>query len=133
MKKIAAVFIAVVTLISTAASRAESLLVTKTGSDIGLSLSSYRYQEPGLMSLKGAKLGLDVRTVGVLQNGHFIRGDLRYAFGSVDYTGSGSANGQQDWYIEGKGVAGRDWYVGESVFAPYAGLGYRYLSNDARV
>lgn len=132
MKKVFAISFSITAMLVATAIRAESLRVTQTGSDIGLSLSSYQYQEPGIMSSKGAKLGLDVRTVRALENGHFLRGDLRYAFGSVDYTGSGSANGQQDWYIEGRGLAGRDWSVGESVLAPYAGLGYRYLANDAR-
>ena len=132
MNTIFAILFSILTILVASTARAESILVTQSSNDIGLSLSSYQYQEPGIMSSKGAKLGLDVRTIRVLENGHFLRGDMRYAFGSVDYTGSGSANGQQDWYIDGRGVAGRDWSVGESVVAPYAGLGYRYLANDAR-
>ncbi len=132
MKEVFAISVSIIAMLVANAARAESLLVTQTGNDIGLSLSSYQYQEPSIMSSKGAKLGLDARTIRVLENGHFLRGDLRYAFGSVDYTGSGTVNGQQDWYIESRGVAGRDWSVGESVLAAYAGLGYRYLANDAR-
>lgn len=127
MKEVFAISVSIIAMLVANAARAESLLVTQTGNDIGLSLSSYQYQEPSIMSSKGAKLGLDARTIRVLENGHFLRGDLRYAFGSVDYTGSGTVNGQQDWYIESRGVAGRDWSVGESVLAAYAGLGYRSL------
>lgn len=133
VQKIAAVLITIGTLITPSTARAESItLATRTGNNIGLSLSSYQYQEPGIMSSKGRKMGLDLRTTKVLQNDQIIRGDLRYAFGSVDYNGSGSASGQQDWYIEARGLVGKDWMTNDAVFSPYAGLGYRYLFNDAR-
>lgn len=66
MNKIAAVFVATVALVTTA--RAEPILKTQTGNDIGLSLSSYQYQESGVMSSKGPKMGLDMRATKVLQN-----------------------------------------------------------------
>lgn len=133
MKEIAAVLITIAMLSVTTASRAEALtLTTQTGNDIGLSLSSYQYQEPGFMSLKGGKIGLDLRATKVLQNDQFIRGDLRYAFGSVDYNGSGSASGEQDWYIEARGLVGKDWVLNDAVFSLYTGFGYRYLFDDGR-
>jgi hypothetical protein len=133
MNKISAVLITISTLTAPAMGHAASnTLASQTGSDIGLSLSSYQYQEPGIMSLKGSKLGLDLRTTRVLQNEQFIRGDLRYAFGSVDYTGTGSLSGLPDWYIEARGLVGKDWTINDAVLSPYIGLGYRYLSNDAR-
>jgi hypothetical protein len=115
--------------------RAESIrLKTQTGNDIGLSLSSYKYQEPGVMSLKGMKFGLDIQATNLLPNTYFLRGDLRYASGSVDYNSNdtGSASGNPDWYIEARELVGKDWSVNNSVFSPYTGLGYRYLFNDAR-
>lgn len=113
--------------------RAESInLKTQTGNDMGLSLSSYQYQEPGFMSSKGIKMGLDLHATKVLQNDQFIRGDLRYAFGSVDYNGSGSASGEPDWYIEARGLVGKDWAINDAVLAAYTGVGYRYLFNDGR-
>lgn len=86
------------------------------------------------MSSKGGKLGLELRASKVLQNETFIRGDLRYAFGTVDYNsnGTGSASGVPDWYIEARGLVGKDWVINDAVLSPYIGLGYRYLSNDAR-
>jgi len=132
MKKIA-VLITIAGLLVAGMARAESTaLASQTGSDIGLSLSSYKYREPDVMSSAGAKLGLDLRITQVLQSQLFIRGDLRYAFGPVDYTGSGSMSGQPDWYIEARGLIGKDWTLGDAVFSPYIGLGYRYLLNDAR-
>ena len=86
------------------------------------------------MSSKGAKMGLDMRATKVLQNDQFIRGDLRYAFGAVDYNSNntGSASGEPDWYIEARGLVGKDWAINGVVLAAYTGVGYRYLFNDAR-
>ncbi len=86
------------------------------------------------MSLQGVKMGLDLIVVKVLQNDRFIRGDLRYAFGTVDYNSNdtGSASGEPDWYIEGRALFGKDWEINNAVLSPYTGLGYRYLFNDGR-
>ena len=133
MKKYFAVALAV--LLVTSVVHAESLtLQTQTGNDIGLSFSSYQYQEPGLMSLKGVKMGLDLRTTKALRNDHFMRGELRYAFGSVDYNSNstGSASGEQDWYIEARGLVGKDWAINDAALSAYTGVGYRYLFNDGR-
>lgn len=135
MKKMTAVLITVAMLAVTSTVRADPpTLKTETVNDIGLSFSSYQYQEPGLMSLKGSKIGLDLRTTKVLSNERFIRGELRYAFGTVDYTsnGTGSASGEPDWYIEARGLVGKDWAFNDMVFSPYTGIGYRYLFNDGR-
>jgi hypothetical protein len=135
VEKIAAVPLAFAVLFVASTARAESTdLKTRTGSDFGLSLSSYQYQEPGLMSLKGVKMGLDLHTVMVLKNDLFMRGDLRFAAGTVDYNSdsTGSASGEPDWYIETRGLVGKDWEINEMVLAAYTGLGYRYLFNDGR-
>ncbi|MCX7168999.1 MAG: hypothetical protein NTY41_01575, partial [Proteobacteria bacterium] len=34
-------------------------LVTKTGNELGVSVSSYKYTEPGNMSIKATKIGFD--------------------------------------------------------------------------
>jgi hypothetical protein len=109
-----------------------SSLETQTGNDIGLSVSSYQYQEPGVMSSSGIKMGVDLRATKVLQQEQFIRGDVRYAFGTVDYTGSGQASGEPDLYFEIRGLVGKDNPTNAAVFSPYIGLGYRHLFNDAR-
>jgi len=135
VKNIAAVLITIAVLIVTTTVRAEpSTLKTRTGNDIGLSLSAYQYEEPGFMSSKGSKFGLDLHAAKVLQDDQFIRGELRYAFGSVDYNsnGTGSASGEPDWYIEARGLVGKDWAINDAVLAGYTGVGYRYLFNDAR-
>jgi hypothetical protein len=133
LKKIAVVTVIITLLPVAISARAESsTLKTQTGKELGLSLSSYQYQEPGVMSSIGAKMGLDLHLTKVLQNEYFIRGELRYAFGTVDYTGSGKASGEPDWYIETRMLVGKDWPVNDAVFSPYSGFGYRYLFNDGR-
>jgi hypothetical protein len=84
------------------------------------------------MSSTGGKMGLDLRATKAWQNALFIRGELRYAFGTVDYNGSGNASGEPDWYIEARGLVGKDWAIGDALLSPYTGFGYRYLLNDAR-
>ena len=130
-----ATLFSVVLLAAATSVRAESsMLKTQTAYDIGLSLSYYQYQEPGLMSLKGGKIGLNQRITKAFQNDLFIRGDLRYAFGTVDYNsnGTGSASDEPDFYTEIRVLAGKDWQTNAGVFSPYTGLGYRYLFNDGR-
>lgn len=68
MKKITTMLITIVGLVVATTARAEPILKTQTGNDIGLSLSSYQYQESGVMSSKGPKMGLDMRATKVLQN-----------------------------------------------------------------
>ena len=68
MKKMTALPIAIAMLAMTMVVRAEPLfLETQTGNDIGLSLSSYNYHEPGYMSLQGAKAGLDLHVIRLSQ------------------------------------------------------------------
>lgn len=135
MKKITTVLITVAGLFVAGMAHAEStILTTQAGVDIGVSVSSYQYQEPGIMALKGEKMALDVSATNELQNAQFVRGELRYAFGTVDYNsnGTGSSSGDPDWYIEARGLVGADWAINDAILAAYFGAGYRYLFNDGR-
>ena len=107
---------------------------TRASTEIGITFSAYRYEEPEVMSSKGKKIGLDFAATQLLSNARFFRVEFRQAFGMVDYSSyeTGSAEGQPDWYMEARALIGQDWIVDNAVFAPYAGLGYRYLFNDAR-
>ncbi len=108
---------------------------TQSGSEFGVSLGSYRYEEPGLMSLQGLKGGFDLRITRTHFDRHtFLRGELRYAGGTVDYTsnGTGSSSGEPDWYFEGRALIGNDWLLKSATLSSYAGLGYRFLFNDGR-
>ena len=137
VKNLIALPIAISMLAMTTMVRAESIfLETQTGNDIGLSLSSYNYHEPGYMSLQGAKAGLDLHVIRVSKGDDALifRGDLRLSGGTVDYssTGTGSASGEPDWYIEARVLVGKDSAINEALISPYTGLGYRYLFNDGR-
>ena len=109
--------------------------LTESGNEFAVSLGLYRYEEPGLMSLRGLKGGFDLRTTKAYRARHaFLRGELRYAGGRVDYTsnGTGSSSGEPDWYIEGRALVGNDWLLKSSTLSSYVGLGYRFLMNDGR-
>lgn len=116
-------------------------LATETGYELGATVSSYEYAEPGVMTLKAKKIGFDVSGTYAFEphfpatsNDWFVRWNLRYATGATDYSSpiSGTIDGRTDWYYEVKALVGKDLYMGNYVLAPYAGLGYRYLFNDLR-
>jgi len=114
--------------------QAESARInTNSGNELTISVSSYLYEEPSLgMSTKGDKFGVGHIGALVLNGDWFIKDDVRFANGAVDYVGSGYQAGMPDWYVEARGVIGRDIQLGEAVFAPYVGIGYRHLFNDLR-
>jgi len=108
---------------------------TDTGNELAISLGYYRYEEPGLMSLQGIKSGIELRTTQSYPVRHtFLRGELRYAGGIVDYSSNstGSSSGEPDWYFEGRALVGQDWLLETSTVSTYTGLGYRFLLNDGR-
>lgn len=116
-------------------------LSTKTGHQLGLTLSSYRYEEPGYMSLKANKIGLDYIGTYALpaqwprsDESWFFRAELRYASGQADYSSrsSGSMSSKEDWYGQAWALLGRDFDMGGYLLAPYAGLSFRQLYNDLR-
>jgi hypothetical protein len=115
-------------------------LATRTGNEIGVTASSYKYTEPGNISIKAAKVGFDYSGTYAIgsewpnrNDGWFVRGDLRFATGKGDYSGiSGTLNNRPDWYYEIRGLIGKDFRFGDYTLSPYAGLGYRYLFNDLR-
>ena len=116
-------------------------LATKTGNEIGVTVSGYKYTEPGNMSIKATKFGFDYSGTYAIgsewpnrSNGWFLRGDLRFATGKGDYSSglSGTLNDRPDWYYEIRGLIGKDFHFGDYTLSPYAGLGYRYLFNDLR-
>ena len=116
-------------------------LATRTGNELGVSVSSYKYNEPGFMSIKANKIGFDYSGTYALNSewpnqskGWFLRGDARYATGKGDYSSgaSGNLNGRTDWYYEIRGLIGKDFDLGSYTLSPYAGLGYRHLYNDLR-
>lgn len=101
---------------------------------IGVSASNYKYTEDNFMSLKGPLLGFDYGVRFAMSQGWFIKGDLRYSRGDVDYDseGSGTAKNNTTWYLEPRLLAGYDFALGSHTLGPYAGIGFRYLDHDGR-
>jgi len=116
------------------AAHAESASIkTRSGNEFGLTVSSYSYEEPSLnVSMTGDKFGVNHTGTLVLKNDWFVKDDLRFAYGKVDYAGSGVQLGAPDWYYDVRGLLGRDFQVRNVVYSPYVGFDYRYLFNDVR-
>lgn len=114
-------------------------LATKTESAIGVSLSKYKYDEPGYMQLNANKVGLHYS--GTYAFGStwpdpsatwFLRTDLHYSAGSADYQSpvSGHLANTPHWYYEASVSVGKDIQMDGYVLAPYVGLGVRHLLSD---
>ena len=116
--------------------------------DIGAEVYQYEYEEPGLMEKEGVFYGIrigftDHTWVSTSSPSHpadgglMFRADGRLAFGQVDYEGSltdgtpHTIDAIDDWVFEGRLVLGNDWLRRSALHTLYAGIGYRYLNDDA--
>jgi hypothetical protein len=133
-------------------------LATPAGHDVNVSVSGYSYVEPGAQSISidGVKIGGEYTgTVSLDKRQHwFVQANVRGTMGNVTYTGwcspwliipnSTSPNGYElgegkaspcsesgdkDWYLEGRALVGKDLIGHAWALSPYAGLGFRHLSN----
>jgi len=118
-----------------------SSLLTRSENSVGFSASGYEYKEPGVMSLKAAKVGFDYAATRAFQPqwpnnkaNWFVGGQVRFATGHADYSSpsSGTLDNTPNWYYEVRGLVGRDFDQGSYVLAPFTALGFRYLFNDLR-
>ena len=135
-----------------------SALATPTGHEVNVSIASYTYTEPGppRISIHGPKVGGEYTgTFSLDKRRHwFAQGDVRGTIGNVTYDGacspwlitpnSASPNGYElnlgdsspcsetgdrDWYVEARGLFGKD-FIGQTwAWSPLTGLGVRHLSN----
>jgi hypothetical protein len=106
-------------------------LKTKTGNEIGVTVSSYSYSEPSLnVSMKATNLGIDYTGTYAFGNDWFVLGNFNYNNGSVKYSGTGTQSGIPQYYYDLKGVVGYDFAFEGFNLSPYAGIGYRYLSQQ---
>jgi len=138
LKKIITLSLALLACMGTPAGAQGIPLKTTTGGDIGLLISSYKYEEDYndsfLMSLEGKKVGLSGSFTQTYEDDWYWGVDGRYVTGNVDYTsaGTGDKSANPDSYVDVRLTAGKDFEVGSQLLSPYAGLGYRYLNNDLR-
>jgi hypothetical protein len=112
----------------------ESSLGTRTGLEGAFDFSHYRYEEPSLgMSLDGLKYGFDLDgTYKFSGSNWFVNGDLRFAYGLSDYSGSGAQKDNSEYLWDLRSTFGRDFFFSNVGLSPYTGLGYRFLYSDIR-
>jgi len=143
---------------SPAFAQTDDSLATSTGHEVNASLGFYTYAEPGTLSISihGLKVGGDYTgTLRLSERRHwFVQGNVRGTFGNVTYMGwcspflitpnntspngfeldFGAASpcsetGDPDWYLETRGLAGKDLIGRTWAWSPYSGIGVRHLSN----
>ena len=137
---------------------ADSTLATPAGHEVNFGLGHYNYVEPDRLkiSIHGLEFsGEYTGTIQLDQRAHwFARVNARASFGNTSYNGwcapwlitpdSASPNGyaldlgdysvcddgpNRDWYLETRGLVGKD-FIGRSwAWSPEVGLGIRHLSN----
>jgi hypothetical protein len=139
------------------AATVDSGLATPIGHELNMSISSYKYTEPGPeISIHGPKFGGEYTgTLSLNRPQHwFTQANVRGSIGRTTYDGSCapwlitpnssspngyeldlgdfspcSEDGDADSYVEARGLVGKD-FIGRSwSWSPLAGLGFRYLSN----
>ncbi len=107
-------------------------LTTKGGAEVGLQVSHYHYNEPGVADFVGPRAGLAGEFTLTLR-GIFLRADGRVSLASLRYDGSGIKDGVPDRIAEARLVVGKDLRAGVGLtISPYLGGGYRHLFNDLR-
>jgi len=141
-----------------AASAVDARLATPTGHEVNVSVGTYTYSEPGdqSISIHGPKLGGEYAATLSLSRRRlwFLQADGRGTIGSATYDGwcspwlvapnGASPNGYElglgnaspctesgdsDWYVEGRGLVGKDFIGRKWGVSPFTGLGLRHLSN----
>jgi hypothetical protein len=133
-------------------------LATPTGHEVSVGVAGYNYEEPGdlAISIHGAKVeGEYAGTLSLDKRAHwFTQANVRGTVGNVTYDGwcapflitpaSNSPNGyaldlgdyspctesgDSDWYMEARGLVGKDFIGQKWALSPQTGLGFRHLSN----
>jgi hypothetical protein len=104
-------------------------LRTRDAQELGLTLSSYSYQEPSLsVNFTAINYGLEYQKTSLLSDGRFLTVGIDYATGTDQYSGSGTLSVPK-YYYNGKIAVGADWAYRGGIISPYIGLGYRFLNQ----
>jgi len=104
-------------------------LRTRDGQELGLTLSSYSYQEPSVsVGMTAINYGLEYQKTSLLSGGQFLLSGIDYAAGTDRYSGSGTLNVPK-YYYNAKLAIGTDWVYGSQIVSSYIGFGYRFLNQ----
>ncbi len=132
-------FVSAYALVSLPAFAQNPSLATASESALGLSAFNYKYDEPGYMTLKANRWGLNYSATYALgsnwpnaANSWFYKAELAYSNGKADYTSpiSGNLKDTPSILYEARLLTGKDIDMGSYVLSPYIGLGYRHLFSD---
>ncbi len=127
MKKIAVMVVGVVLV---GVVRSYAITLPRNSVELGLESYYHRYKEPGVMRNQGFMNGLQAAYS--YHDALMFKGEMRAAFGLVDYKNSGTMDDLKDFNFELRGMGGYDFQVSERfILTPYFGLGYRYLNDDS--
>lgn len=111
-------------------------LKSRDGLEIGVSVYSYTYEEEVngafFMSNKGPKYGLSAALIESIDDEYYLRGDVRYATGDVEYNSASGTGDVSDDVYEIRLLAGAEAFVEDYLLGSYTGVGYRQLNNDLR-
>ena len=116
-----------------------SSLHTVSESTLGISAFRYKYDEPGYMTLKANRLGLNYSVTYAAgtkwpnaANAWIYKAELAYSNGKADYTSpiSGNLKDTPNMFYEARLLTGKDIDMGSYVLSPYIGVGYRHLVSD---
>jgi len=151
MKKLVLVFLA-------AAFSSPAFAQTPAQHEVNVSVGHYKYVEPSdhSISISGAKIGGGYTGTFILskQQHWFGKADAHGVFGDTSYDGwcrpylitpdktspngyfldlgeesACTESGERDWYVEGRGLVGKDFVGQHWTWSPEVGVGVRHLSN----
>ena len=132
MRRGAAVAGLIAMVCTTAAVAQRDPLATRGGWEVGLQAAGYEYDEPFFATLEGERIGASGSYTFLGADRWHSRLEARYSYARLDYTGSGTSHDEPDHLIELRAIAGKDYRAGRIAWAPYVGVGYRYLYADGR-
>ncbi|MEO8717274.1 MAG: hypothetical protein ABI423_03535 [Burkholderiales bacterium] len=114
------------------APQARDPLATRGGWELGLQAAAYRYEEPKFALWKGNRVGATGSYTMLWPQYVYSRIEMRYSYGALDYTGSGTLSGVPDHLYELRAIIGQDFRAGRVIWSPYVGVAYRQLYDDLR-
>ncbi|MFH2069324.1 MAG: autotransporter outer membrane beta-barrel domain-containing protein [Candidatus Omnitrophota bacterium] len=101
--------------------------------ELGIGVSGFTYDEPGLMKEEGVLVGLKASYAH--RRKLMLKAEAEIGFGTVSYDGSTwggdpvTADGG-DYKWELRGLVGYDFVKGTVLLTPYTGIAYRYLNDQ---